>query len=118
MSASFESGRDAYWHATQSELKSIRKRGDILTLGGAVALLAFVAFYRDRTEEIAAWLVIVTVLLAVVGTSFWIVAARKRRVAIAHGLVCPRCQYHPHDTEIDEVASSRTCPHCEESLDG
>jgi len=40
-SASFDTrSRDAYWQATQSELKSIRKRGDILILGGAAVLFA------------------------------------------------------------------------------
>lgn len=118
MSASFDAqGRDAYWQATQTELKTIRKRGDVLTLTGAAALLALIFVYRDRSQELATWLVAVTILLAVIGTSLWFVTSRKRRIAIARGLVCARCAYMPHDTEIDEVASTRTCPHCDQALD-
>jgi Na+/proline symporter len=119
VSASFDTqGRDAYWHATQSELKSIRRRGDIVTLTGAAVLLALIFFYRDHSQELAAWLVGGALLLAVIGASLWFVTSRTRRVAIARGLVCSRCSYMPHDTEIDEVATTRTCPRCEQSLDG
>jgi hypothetical protein len=116
--ASFDTqGRDAYWHATRSELKSIRRRGDIVTLVGAAALLALIFLYRDRSQELTAWLVAGALLLAVIGVSLWFVTSRKRRVAIARGLLCTHCAYMPHDTEIDEVATTRTCPRCEHSLD-
>lgn len=118
MSASFYTqGRDAYWHATQSELRSIRRRGDVVMLTGAVALLALIFLYRDHSQELSAWLVAAAILLAVIGVSVWFVTSRTRRVAIARGLRCSRCWYMPHDTEIDEVANTRTCPHCEQSLD-
>src|SRR4051812_33658578 len=117
MSASFETrGRDAHWVATQSELESIRRRGDILTLTGAAALLASIFVYRDQLQSLAAWLVAAVLLLAVIGTSLWFVISRKRRVAIARGLLCAHCDYMPHDTEIDEVATTRTCPHCSHPL--
>jgi len=118
VSASFDTqGRDAYWNATQTELKSIRKRGDVVALIGAAALLALVFFYRDHSQELGTWLIAAVLMLAVIGGSLWFVTSRKRRVAIARGLVCTHCSYMPHDTEIDEVAESRTCPHCERSLD-
>jgi hypothetical protein len=118
VSASFDTqGRDAYWHATRSELKSIRRRGDVVTLTGAAALLALIFLYRDHSQELSAWLVAAALLLGLIGASLWFVTSRTRRVAIARGLLCSRCSYMPHDTEIEEVASTRTCPHCEESLD-
>ena len=110
-------GRDAYWRATQTELKSIRKRGDRVTLTGAAVLFALIFFYRDHTQELSVWLIAGTLLLMVIGVSLWFVTSRRRRVAIARGLVCKHCDYMPHDTEIDEVAATRTCPHCERSLD-
>lgn len=118
MSASFDTqGRDAYWHATQTELKSIRKRGDLVTLIGAAALLTLVFVYRDHSQELSTWLIAAVLMLAVIGASLWFVTSRKRRVAIARGLVCSNCNYMPHDTEIDEVAATRACPRCERSLD-
>lgn len=118
VNASFDTqGREAHWVATQTELKSIRRRGDILTLTGAVVLLALIFVYRDQSQNLAAWLVAAVLLLTVIGASLWFVISRKRRVAIARGLVCSRCSYMPHDTEIDEVATTRSCPHCENSLD-
>jgi hypothetical protein len=119
VSASFDTQvRDAHWRATQSELRSIRRRGDVVTLIGAAALLALIFFYRDHSQEPTAWLIAAALLLAVIGASLWFVTSRRRRVAIARGLLCSRCSYMPHDTEIDEVAQTRTCPRCEQSLGG
>jgi len=118
VSASFDTqGRDAYWDATQSELRSIRKRGDMLTLAGASVLLALIFVFREHAQEISAWLVASVLLFAVIGASLWFVTSRKRRLVLARGLVCTHCEYVPHDTEIDEVAATRTCPHCERALD-
>lgn len=108
---------DAYWYATRSELKSIRRRGDVVMLIGAAALLSLIFLYRDHSQELSWWLIAAGFLLAVIGASLWFVTSRTRRVAIARGLKCSRCSYMPHDTEIDEVASTRQCPHCEKSLD-
>jgi len=117
-SASFDTrSRDAYWQATQSELKSIRKRGDILILGGAAVLFALLAVYRERSGNLAAWLIAAALLLAVMFVSLWFVTTRKRRLAVTRGLVCTHCAYMPHDTEIEEVAVTRTCPRCEVSLE-
>jgi hypothetical protein len=110
-------GRDAYWRATQTELNSIRKRGDRVAMWGAALLFALIYVFRDHLQEPRAWLIAGTLLLGVVGTSLWVVTSRRRRLAIARGLVCRHCDYMPHDTEIDEVAATRTCPHCEKSLD-
>jgi heme/copper-type cytochrome/quinol oxidase subunit 3 len=117
-SASFDTrSRDAYWQATQSELKSIRKRGDFLILAGTTVLLALLAFYHEKSNDLAAWLVAGGLLLAVIVFALWFVATRKRRIAITRGLVCLRCDYMPHDTEIDEVAVTRACTRCGHSLE-
>lgn len=108
---------DAYWHATRSELKSIRRRGDVVVLIGAAALLSLIFLYREHSRELSAWLIAAGLLLAVIVASLWFVTSRTRRLAIARGLKCSHCSYMPHDTEIDDVASTRKCPHCEQSLD-
>lgn len=109
--------REAYWQATQSELKSIRRRGDLLILGGALVLLALVALNREYSRELVAWLVVAGALVLVFLASLWFVTKRKRRVAMTRGLVCGSCDYMPHDTEIDDVASSRRCPRCNHALE-
>ena len=117
-SASFDTrSRDAYWQATQSELKSIRKRGDVLILAGAAVLLSLLAWYHERSDSLASWLIAGGLLLAVILLSLWFVTTRKRRVAVTRGLVCTQCDYMPHDTEIEEVAETRACPRCEKSLE-
>jgi hypothetical protein len=46
----------------------------------------------------------------------WFVITRKRRLAEARGLTGGACNYKPHDTEIQDVIDSRTCPRCAEPL--
>jgi hypothetical protein len=109
--------RDAYWHATRNELKSAQRRGDVLILAGAVALLALVAFNREKAGELTWWLVGGSLLLAIIAGSLWFVTKRRRRIAATRGLVCAQCAYVPHDTEITEVADTRLCPRCGQSLE-
>jgi hypothetical protein len=108
--------RDSHWFATQCELRTARRRGDVVVLLGAAALLSTLAFYQDRIGEIGPWLILSTLLLAVISTATWIVAKGKRRIAIRRGMVCSHCEYRPHDTEIDEIALTHQCPHCAADL--
>ena len=112
-----ERSRDAYWHATRSELQSVQRRGDVLIFGGAIALLALLALNRDKAADLTWWLAVGVALLAIIAGALWFVTTRRRRIAATRGLVCPHCAYVPHDTEITEVADTRQCPHCAHSLD-
>jgi hypothetical protein len=108
--------QDAYWDTTQDELKTIQRRGDAGIFAGAAILLALLAYNREQASELFWWLAAGTGLLAVIAQTLWFVTTRRRRIAAARGLVCSLCEYVPHDTEITEVAATRRCPRCDESL--
>jgi hypothetical protein len=108
--------QDSYWDATQLELKTVQRRGDAWIFGGATVLLALLAFNRERASELSWWLVAGCALLLLIGRALWFVTTRRRRIADTRGLVCSLCSYVPHDTEITEVAATRRCPRCDESL--
>lgn len=108
--------RDLYWSATQSELKSARRSGDLLVLAGAAALLTTLAFNRDRIADLSFWLVLTALLAVLISIAAWSVARRKRDIAAARGLICSQCNYTPHDTEIEELAVTRHCPRCSSEL--
>ena len=108
---------DSYWVATQDELKSVRRRGDLLIVAGALRAA------RDDGGIARQRLMISEVML--IGARWcsrsssawsWFVTSRKRRIAETRGLVCSSCRYLPHDTEIDDVASTRHCPRCAAEL--
>jgi hypothetical protein len=110
--------RDAYWSATQAELKSIQRRGDAITLLSVAVACSLLILFRGALEQVTTWNVLwVTLPLAVISMSVWFVARRRRQIAVARGLICARCEYRPHDTEIMEVAQTRCCPRCATSLD-
>ncbi len=104
--------RDSYWSATQAELKSARRNGDLLILAGVGLLLAALVTVRGSTDDLRIWLVVEALVFAVIVAGVWFVTTRKRRIAAARGLICSGCSYTPHDTEIEDVAADRRCPHC------
>jgi hypothetical protein len=108
--------RETYWHATQAELDSIRRRGDSLTFIGVAAPLLFLWLMRGRLDELSVQIAAVVIFAVVYGCALWFVTSRKRQIAMSRGLVCSHCGYAPHDTEINEVASSRRCLRCEADL--
>lgn len=109
--------RDAYWMATEAELKSAQQRGDKLSLVGLALVAALLWYYREPGDNVALWAGgIATVALAVVALPQLFVARRKRRISAARGLNCQHCGYEPHHTEISEVVSTRECRRCEKSL--
>lgn len=108
--------RESYWGATQAELRSARRNGDLLILAGVGALLAALAIMRGRSGDLHDWLIVEGLVFAVIVVGVWFVTRRKRRIAAARGLVCNTCSYTPHDTEIEEVAADRRCPRCAAEL--
>jgi hypothetical protein len=119
MSAQFDSDRrDAYWEATQAELKSTQKRGDLVTVI-ALALVLTVLWLNFTPGENTLWWTIgcVAVALLCIGAPLWFVTQRKRRISAARGLICGHCHYVPHDTEITEVVATRACQRCNRPLD-
>jgi small basic protein len=106
--------RDAYWQATQAELSTAQRRGDMVSLVGLVLIAALLWFLGDSVGMWAAG--IASVALAVVAIPQLFVARRKRRISAARGLNCQHCGYVPHHTEISEVAVTRECRVCEKSL--
>jgi hypothetical protein len=104
--------RDLYWSTTQSELRSAKRRGDLMVLAGAAALLTTLAFNRDRVADLGFWLVLATLLAGLISYAAWVVARRKRDIAAARGMICSQCEYTPHDTEIEELVETRHCPRC------
>ena len=108
--------RESYWGATQAELKSARRHGDLLILAGVGLLLAALITVRGITDELRIWLIVEGLVFAVIVAGVWFVTRRKRRIAVARGLVCCSCSYRPHDTEIEDVAADRRCPRCAAEL--
>lgn len=111
------SSRDAYWLATQAELKSAQTRGDKLSLAGLGLIAALLWYYREIGDNVALWAGgVATVALACVAIPQIFAARRKRDISAARGLNCQHCGYVPHNTEISEVVSTRKCLRCEKSL--
>jgi hypothetical protein len=108
--------QDAYWDATQDELKTIQRRGDGVIFAGAAMLLGLLAYNHELAGARIWWFAAGAGVLIVIAQALWFVTTRRRRIAAARGLVCSLCKYIPHDTEITEVAATRRCPHCDESL--
>jgi hypothetical protein len=109
--------RDAYWWATQCELKSARLRGDILSLAGLAPIAALLWFYRESGDNLSLWAVgVATVALAIVALPQVLVVRRRRRISNSRGLNCLHCGYVPHQTEISEVAGTRECRRCQRLL--
>ena len=94
--------RDAYWQATQAELKSAQQRGDILSLVGLGLIAALLWFYREPGENVALWAGgIATVALAIVAFPQMFVARRKRRISAARGMNCQHCVAEAAPSEAD-----------------
>jgi len=112
------SGRDAYWEATQAQLKSAQTRGDLLSLVG-LALLCL-ALWQDHNpgENVVSWAAGVAGMgLLIVALPQLLVLRRKRHISAARGMTCRHCGHVPHDTEISESASTRHCQHCDQTLE-
>jgi hypothetical protein len=110
--------RDAYWQATQAQLRSAQHRGDILSLVSVLLVALLLWRFRSPSDGSATWATAVAVvaLMSVVIPQLF-VARRKRQISAARGLKCRHCGYTPHDTEISEVGISRECRRCEQPLD-
>jgi len=108
--------RDLYWGATQAELKSARRIGDLLILAGVGLLLAALLIVRGSADDLRIWLVVESLVFTVIVAGVWFVTARRRRIAAARGLFCSACSYTPHDTEIEDIAADRRCPRCAADL--
>ena len=109
--------RDAYWQATQAELNSAQRRGDILSLVGLVLISVLLWFFREPGDSVGPWAAAIAIVaLAVVAIPQLFVAKRKRRISAARGLNCHHCGYVPHHTEISEAVATRECRVCEKSL--
>jgi hypothetical protein len=109
--------REAYWQATQAQLRSAQHRGDILSFVGALLVALLLWRFRSPSDGSATWATAVAIvaLIAVVVPQLF-VARRKRRISAARGMKCRRCGYVPHDTEISEVGATRECRRCEKPL--
>ncbi len=105
--------RDSYWRDTQAELHSIHRRGDYLLLALVLAMVVGVILAREWLGDGALWMFIAgAAFISLFVAEVLYVAACKRRIAAARGLACGKCSYMPHDTEINDVASTRRCPRC------
>ena len=109
--------RDAYWNATQAQLKSAQTRGDILSLLGLGLLGLLLWEFHEPGDNAFKWAAsFAAVALAVVALPQLFVARRKRRISALRGMTCQQCGYVPHDTEISEVVSTRECSRCQQPL--
>jgi len=109
--------RDAYWQATQVQLRSAQQRGDVLSLVGLVLIGAMLWYYGAPGDKVATWATgIAIVALAAVVLPQLLVARRKRWISATRGMNCQHCGYVPHQTEISEVVSTRQCRRCEQPL--
>jgi uncharacterized membrane protein YeiB len=109
--------RDAYWQATQAQLRSAQQRGDILSLLGFGLIGFLLWYYHEPGDQAVVWAgSIATVALAAVVLPQLFVARRKRHISAARGMNCRHCGYVPHHTEISEVVSTRACRRCEKPL--
>ena len=108
--------RDSNWSATQEALRLVKRRGDQLIVFGACTLFALEMVLPESARDLRGMMIGAMLVLALIGGYVWFVTSRKRQIAESRGLVCLRCNYLPHDTEIDEVADSRRCPRCAAEL--
>jgi hypothetical protein len=109
--------RDAYWLATQVQLRSAQQRGDILSLVAFVPIGAVLWYYGAPGDKVAIWAAsFAIVALAAVALPQLLVARRKRRISAARGMNCQHCGYVPHQTEISEIVNTRQCRRCEQPL--
>ena len=108
--------RESHWGATQAELKSARRNGDLLIVAGVGLLLAALIIARGYTDDLRTWLIVEGLVFIVIVAGVWFVTTRKRRIAASRGLICSSCSYTPHDTEIEDVAADRRCPRCAAEL--
>jgi hypothetical protein len=108
--------RDSYWRRTQAELHSIQRRGEYVLTASVAALILGAILVRDRIDGATYWMLIAGAASAFFVAEVTYVASRKRRIAATRGLVCGKCSYAPHDTEINDVASTRQCPRCADQL--
>lgn len=104
--------RESHWGATQAELKSVRRHGDLLIIAGVGLLLAALVTARGYTDDLRIWLIVEGLVFIVIVAGVWFVTTRKRRIVASRGLICSSCSYTPHDTEIEDVAADRRCPRC------
>jgi hypothetical protein len=116
-SSQLDTVRDAYWQATQAQLRSAQQRGDVLSLVGLGLIGALLWYYGVPGDNVATWAVSIGIVaLAVVVLPPLLVARRRRRISAARGMNCQHCGYVPHHTEISEVVSTRQCRRCEQPL--
>ena len=111
-------GRDAYWEATQAQLKTAQTRGDLLSLVG-LGLLCF-ALWQDRgpADDVVSWAAgVAGIGLLIVALPQLLVLRRKRHISAVRGMTCRNCGHVPHDTEISESANTRHCQQCDHTLD-
>ena len=108
--------RDSYWRDTQAELHAIQRRGEYSLVASVLALILGAILLHDRSEGTTFWLLVAGAACVFFLAEVFYVASRKRRIVTARGLVCGKCSYTPHDTEINEVASTRKCPRCASEL--
>ena len=112
-----DAGRDAYWQATRAQLKSAQQRGDILSVAGLGLISCLLWQFPEPVEKSALWVAaFASIALAIVVLPQLFVARRKRRISSGRGMNCRHCGYVPHDTEISEIASTRQCSRCGNSL--
>jgi len=109
--------RDAYWEATQAQLKSAQTRGDLLSLLG-LGLLCLVLWQdHEPGGNVVSWAAgVAGIGLLIVVLPQLLVLRRKRRISEMRGMTCHHCGYVPHDTEISEVATTRHCQRCDHLL--
>jgi hypothetical protein len=109
--------RDAYWEATQAQLKSAQTRGEVLSLLGLGLLGLLLWQFHEPGDNAVSWAAtIAAIALAIVALPQLFVARHKRRISAMRGLTCQHCGYVPHDTEISEVSSTRECNRCQQPL--
>jgi hypothetical protein len=109
--------RDAYWEATQAQLKSAQTRGDRLSLLG-LGLLCL-ALWQDHEpgDNVVSWAAgVAGIGLLIVALPQLLVLRSKRHISAVRGMTCQHCGHVPHDTEITESASTRHCQHCNQDL--
>ncbi len=104
--------KDSYWRATQAELDSIQRRGEYLLLALVAATILGAIFVREMLGGNSPWMFAGAAFLLFFVAEVLYVASRKRRIAEMRGLTCGKCAYTPHDTEINDVASTRHCLRC------
>jgi hypothetical protein len=110
--------RDAYWEATREQLKSAQKRADQWSLLGLGAICVLLWIYHEPGDGFGQRAIVgIALALIAICLPLWFVTRRKRDISAERGLTCPHCGWVPHDTEIVEVAQTRQCPRCEQSLD-